>query len=346
MDNETSEASFEGDPPAAAEPEALLDRRELSVVAVERTRMPMVITDPRQHDNPIVLANNAFLELTGYRSDEVLGRNCRFLQGDETDPPDVEAIRRGLQRSADHFEVELLNYRKNGSSFWNQLHVSPVQDDAGELLYYFASQKDISARRRAQELEAAERLLLAEVDHRAMNALALVQSMVNLTRTDSPERYAASIRGRIAAISRAHRLLAASAWSGAPLRPLIEGELPHPMRERVLLKGDAIVLPAPLVQPLSLVLHELLSNALRHGSLSREAGTVEVTWKVEGGRLLLSWHETGTEGASGLVEASSGLKMVEGVVGRQLCGKVATSLDSGGFRAELNIPTGEGVDLG
>lgn len=76
-----SKPSFIGDPPAAAGPDALPDRRELALVAVERTRMPMVVSDPRQPDAPIVLANQAFLDLTGYTSDEVLGRNCRSCKG-------------------------------------------------------------------------------------------------------------------------------------------------------------------------------------------------------------------------------------------------------------------------
>jgi PAS domain-containing protein len=72
MDDKSDEPSFEGDPPAAAESEAVPDRRELALVAVERTRMPIVVTDPRRPDNPIVLANTAFLALTGYKAEEVL----------------------------------------------------------------------------------------------------------------------------------------------------------------------------------------------------------------------------------------------------------------------------------
>jgi PAS domain S-box-containing protein len=110
-------ASFEGDPPAAVAPAAMRDRAELSLVAIERTRMPMVITDPQQPDNPIVMVNQAFLDLTGYESGEVIGRNCRFLQGTGTDPNKVAGLRHDLAAGLDHFEAELLNYRKDGSSF-------------------------------------------------------------------------------------------------------------------------------------------------------------------------------------------------------------------------------------
>src|ERR1700712_5117637 len=86
------------------------DRRELALVAVERTRMPMVVTDPRQPDNPIVLANSAFLALTGYEAEEVIGRNCRMLQGPGTNPADIDAIRRGLEDGDEHVSVLSLNF--------------------------------------------------------------------------------------------------------------------------------------------------------------------------------------------------------------------------------------------
>jgi len=116
MDRATS---FTGDSPVAADSDILDDRRELALVAVERTRMPMVITDPRKTDNPIVLANQAFLDLTGYKASEVLGRNCRFLQGPDTSQADIQTLRDGLARGDDHIDIELLNYRKDGSTFWN-----------------------------------------------------------------------------------------------------------------------------------------------------------------------------------------------------------------------------------
>ena len=82
-----------GSPPEAATPQAVLDHKELSAEAFQRTRMPMVVTDPRQTDNPVVMANPAFLNLTGYGAEEVVGRNCRFLQGPDTAPTAVAEIR-------------------------------------------------------------------------------------------------------------------------------------------------------------------------------------------------------------------------------------------------------------
>ena len=123
---------------------------DIFFAAIETTRMPMILTDPNQPDNPIVFANQAFLLMTGYSSDEIVGRNCRFLQGAETDRAVVETVRQGIA-AREKVTVEILNYRKDGTSFWNALYISPVYTREGELAYFFASQLDVSRRRDAEE---------------------------------------------------------------------------------------------------------------------------------------------------------------------------------------------------
>lgn len=119
------------------------DRGNVFFAAVEMTRMPMIITDPRQPDNPIVFANGAFLDLTGYAEGQILGRNCRFLQGADTDRDTVAEIRHGIEEHR-AVAVDILNYKADGTPFWNGLFMGPVFDKDGELLYYFASQLDIT----------------------------------------------------------------------------------------------------------------------------------------------------------------------------------------------------------
>ena len=127
--------------------------------AMRATRMPMIITDPRQPDNPIVFVNDAFARLTGYTREETLGRNCRFLQGPGTNADDVTKIRNAIT-NREPVEIDLLNYRKDGSLFWNRLLVSPVFDD-GELTYFFASQFDVTRERTTKSATDQEELEIA-----------------------------------------------------------------------------------------------------------------------------------------------------------------------------------------
>ena len=125
--------------------------------------LPMAISDPRLPDNPIVYVNPAFEMLTGYARDEVLGRNCRFLQGPMTDEADVARVREAIRMRA-KVSVDLLN-RKDGSPFWNRLLITPVSDADGSLRYFFASQHDVPIEReRVTALEAEQLVLLAEAE--------------------------------------------------------------------------------------------------------------------------------------------------------------------------------------
>ena len=323
------------DRPAAAMPQVLGDRRDLAFIAVERTRMPMVVSDPRLPDNPIVLANKAFLDLGGYSAEEVLGRNCRFLQGPDTDRAQVERIARAICDEQE-ITVELLNYRKDGSVFWNELFISPVHDDAGRLLYFFASSKDISNRRQARDLEVEEHRLLREVDHRAKNALALVQGIVRLTRSDSIEAYSRSVQARVDALARAHSLLAAQRWRGVPLERLIQVEAEPFGTKRVLLDGPNIDLAAEQVQPLGLILHEMLANAAQHGALSVRSGTVSIAWTApQSNRLEMHWREAGGPPPARERRPSFGSTLIGATIERQLEGRVSYDWPASGLESRL-----------
>lgn len=115
-------------------------------------RMPVILADAKQDSHPIVFANQAFLDLTGYAREEVLGRNCRFLQGTETDAKAVARIRDALAR-AEPISIDVVNYRADGARFWNALFIGPVFDDAGELRYYLGNQLDVTAQKAAEEAQ-------------------------------------------------------------------------------------------------------------------------------------------------------------------------------------------------
>ena len=115
----------------------------LMLRAAATSSFGMTLADARQPDLPLLYANDAFTAMTGYGAREVVGQNCRFLQGPETDPESVAKIRQTL-RSGMASTVLLLNYRKDGSRFWNRFQLSPVNDDAGELCAYLGMQVDIT----------------------------------------------------------------------------------------------------------------------------------------------------------------------------------------------------------
>ncbi len=164
----------------SAELAGLDDGTDPFAAAVRATRMPMIVTNPREADNPIVFANDAFCRFTGYSREEVLGRNCRFLQGPESDPATVDRIRAAIA-AKEPIEIEIRNHAKDGRLFWNRLLIAPVHDANGTLTYFFASQFDVTAERenlaaRMQELAEANERLRAEAAERERVEEALRQS--------------------------------------------------------------------------------------------------------------------------------------------------------------------------
>jgi PAS domain S-box-containing protein len=164
------------------------DSNSIFFAAVKTTRMPMIVTDPNQSDNPIVFANPAFMGMTGYRSDELIGTNCRLLQGPDTDRDTVAEIRKAIEQRRE-ITVEVYNYKKNGAGFWNALFISPVFDADNQLIYFFASQLDVTRRRdaedglrQAQKMEAVGQLT-GGVAHDFNNLLTVIQGFGDVLKS-------------------------------------------------------------------------------------------------------------------------------------------------------------------
>lgn len=340
-------AALHSPPPAAASARGLADRLELAAFALDRTRMPMAVTDPRQPDNPIVLANQSFLDLTGYSAEEVVGRNCRFLQGAGTSAATVAEIRASVAEGRE-FTVEILNYRKDGSPFWNQLHVSPIHDDQGQLLYFFASQDDVTEFRKVQTLEATEHRLLKEIDHRARNVLAVVSGIVRLSRCDDAALYAAAVQQRVQALAAAHTLLADRGWHEVALEQIVRQQLDFLASDRVKIEGPEVMVAPSVVQPLALVLHELLINATVHGALAGPDGTLAVRWvgvEADGG-FEMRWEEANGPAPPGAVRSGFGTQMLHGMIERQLRGQVRRDWTGAGLVVTITVPQGLDVSKG
>ncbi|MFB6219142.1 MAG: PAS domain-containing protein, partial [Halobacteriaceae archaeon] len=127
--------------------------------AIEEARQGITIADATQDDNPLVYVNPAFERITGYSAAEAVGRNCRFLQGEETDAETVAEVRAAIDAGRP-VSVEIRNYRKDGTPFWNQLDVTPVTDEDGEVTHFIGLQRDVTERReRELDLERYETIV-------------------------------------------------------------------------------------------------------------------------------------------------------------------------------------------
>ena len=262
-------------------------------------RLAVCLTDPNQPDNPIVYANAAFLRLTGYPADEVLGRNCRFLQGPRTDPAAIEEMT-GTMRRGEPSIVEVVNYRRDGTPFWNALHIAPIHDEAGRLRYFFGSQWDVSEVRVARADLSVARTVARELSHRLKNLFGIVTSIVSLTaRQTNALDMGAKINERVRAMARAHELTLDEHHDGkVSLRDVVRSVLsPFEREERngtsnagaqhggtgsINLSGPDVPLPGPAVSVIGLVLNELATNAVKYGALGPAGGQVDVTWAVAG----------------------------------------------------------------
>lgn len=174
------------------------DRGDVFFAAIEMTRMPMILADPNLPDCPVVFANRAFLDLTGYAQEEIVGRNCRFLQGAQTDRDKVRELRHALDEQR-AISTEILNYRRDGTPFWNAVFIAPVHATDGRLLYFFASQLDITRRRiseeafrQAQKMESIGQLT-AGLAHDFNNLLQVITGNLEVLRgrleSDEMRRY-------------------------------------------------------------------------------------------------------------------------------------------------------------
>ena len=157
--------------PGKSTAEALTQLKELALGAAHEG---ITISDLGQEDNPIVYANDGFARLTGYAVDETLGCNCRFLQGPDTDPAAVGQLRDAV-RHGKACTVDILNYRKDGTPFWNRLSITPVRGADGVLTHFVGVQSDITARKKAEEeLARANRRMSKSLEAAAANQRSLL----------------------------------------------------------------------------------------------------------------------------------------------------------------------------
>lgn len=317
--------------------------------AVEKARVAICLTDATRPDNPLAYVNPAFEALTGYSRAEAVGRNCRFLQGAGTDPSTVERLRAAID-AAEPIQVEILNYRRDGSPFWNALHVAPITDADGTVRQFYASQMDVSDAVAEREGAAATSMIAREMRHRAANLYSVFGALVSLSMPPQAEpetaAFVATLSARIQAMGRADAM-AAGAANTVGLSDLVGGVLaPFETPDRVRLDGPPMGVPGRLAGPLALILHEFAVNAAMHGALrGAGAGTLAVSWAPcakTAGQLVLRWVENDPGAASGAEPAAArgtGAQITDGVIA-SLGGKIERDWGPSGPSATLRVPLG------
>ncbi|MGB9040908.1 MAG: response regulator [Pseudolabrys sp.] len=256
-------------------------------------------------------------------------------------PDDFELLVRAFRKvskEANTFQTEFRVRRPNGEVRWCTGTAAASFDEHGRLIWLSGVTADITDRKRAEERQI---LLAEEVDHRARNVVAVVQSIMRLTRAESIDAYISALDGRIGALSNAHRLLASSRWEGADLNRLVEEEF-APYRaggnERVSTRGPIVLLPPATAQTIALALHELATNAAKYGALSNELGRVDLSWRTEPGKLELIWVETGGPEITPPTRRGYGSRAIVAGIERQLGGIVDFDWQAGGLRCTLTLP--------
>jgi PAS domain S-box-containing protein len=499
--DDKSRNAFEGDMPgteartlAEKAIERLRKEGGLFVDAVRATRMAMAVTDPTLPGNPIVFANDAFLKLSGYRMEEVLGQQPYFMNGPDTDPDDVARFQEALRHDQDDL-VETIQYRKDGTRFVASVLLSAFKDDEGNTVSHFLSWLDVTRRTNAenrlgllQQAQAAlresearlsamlesvpvglaaidldgktilanaeyrrflpngtvpsrdpergdrwkcwdeegrlldpenwpsarslrgekvipgqemiytdddgrevwtnvatiptfddeglvtgvvtvisdidavkrssealkdseqhQRLLLAELQHRVRNSLAVVRSIARRTadNSSSVEEMLGHFQGRLDAFSRVQAALTRTASAKVELMGLVEDELlTHAVKENgnLLIEGPEILLDPRTAERLSLAIHELTTNAVKHGALGRDSGKILIRWEVEDGeengkQFNLAWRESGVGLTRTKVKREGfGMDLLRHSLPYDLQAETKVELTPDGLHFELKMP--------
>lgn len=319
------------------------------VIAADTTRMPMVFTDGKKSDHPIIYVNGAFLKLTGYDRNEILAQRFNFLLADGSDQRVLDEIDAAFAGTDDDAEVR---YRhRDGTTFCATIFVNPVKDEDGNIDQHFVSLIDTTKHQRSRENAA---MLIDELNHRVKNTLATVQSIVTqaLRNASDPEVIRESIETRIAALSRSHDLLGREKWDGAGLRDLVREAL-APFRviegfaERFTIEGENIRLSPKAALALGIAFNELATNAVKYGAFSNAAGTVSIKWtlanKPEGRWLSLHWREKDGPAVSPPTRRGFGSRVIEQGLAHELQGKVRLDYLSGGIVCTIDVPAPQAV---
>ncbi|QQP93407.1 PAS domain S-box protein (plasmid) [Skermanella sp. TT6] len=303
---------------------------------VEGAPFPIIV---HAEGDEIVHVSRTLIEATGYARDEIgtlEDWERRAFGAERRDGALGTARLMTLDRPIDEgeFQVRTADGRTRVWSFRS----AKIGRDSRDRLLVVTMAADLTERK---EAEASLHLLMREVDHRAKNALAVVQSIMQLSRNDNPADFIEAVQGRVAAMARVHTLLAKTRWSGADLEVMLQAELEAlDGNGRTDLSGTPVSIVAEAAQAISIVLHELVTNAAKHGALSVPDGRVAVSWSVdaEDGRLVVDWREEGGPPVSPPTRSSFGTFVIDRTINGQLRGDLSRDWRRTGLCLRMTLP--------
>ena len=302
--------------------------------ALRNTPVTLAVMDPALR---YTWSYNPHPDLTGRIGPGVTDRD--LLPGDQADA--LMALKRQVLESGRGARVEE-SFRLPSGVVWYDVILEALAGRDGRPEGLFMTAIDVTERKQAEE---RQRLLMAEVDHRAKNMLAVVQSVLRLTQAASVDQYVSIVEGRVAALARAHTLLSKSQWTGVSLQSLVEDELGafgSLDAGTVNIHGCRVQMVPEGVQAMSMVMHELATNAAKYGALSAPAGQLDVSWAwYPGGDLEIRWNESGGPPVSPPTRRGLGSTLIEQCVRHQLGGEVEMMWRIDGLRLKMRLPAAQ-----
>ena len=323
--------------------EALRESEQRYRLIVESARDYAIFTTDLQ--GRITSWNRGAREVLGWDESEALGRPHSILYTPEDHLAGVPEADMAEGLAEGHAQHDRWHLRADGSRIWGTEVMTPLRDGDGEIHGYLKILRD----RTEQKHEEEQRLLLAELNHRAKNTLAIVQYLVSQTATGAatPGELREALQARLDALASAHDLLTREAWRGAGLADVVNATLaPYDARvKRIEVSGPEVRLTPNAALVLNMALNELATNAAKYGALSTAQGALDVAWfldrpgdTVEGGALDLRWRERGGPAVTPPPQRGFGSRLIEDGVSYQLGGQVELRFPAEGVECRFRLP--------
>ena len=322
------------------------EARSFAEAIVETVRHPLLALDG---DLRVRSANSAFHETFGLSPDETIGRLIYELVGGQWNVPSLRTLLEQLipeHRQIDDYEIALCVPRLGSRSMLMNARCITDSQDAGELV--LLAIEDITER---QEAARHQELLVGELSHRVKNTLAVVQSIAaqTLRHSTTLETFDDAFKGRLQALARANDAILDGNWKGVTLRDTVQRSLqPFAIEGRVVLaEGPEIDLRPQACLAISMILHELTTNAVKYGALSVPTGSIDIAWRIDApGKeqtILIEWRERGGPAVAPPSRQGQGTRFIERSIAYELGGEASIVFDPDGLHTTLSFPSAPSI---